>query len=307
MSNWDPMAVFKRRRTQVGRRRVRFGALASLIAVVACSPDQTTAPTPKVRRLPAAVTDLTPSATEQLLYQQSPLVGPSHTLGPPVGTEVAADFTVPAGTRWHITRVVSLAASFDGTFNLKVYSDNGGFPSTTVLASASPTLSSSTAPLNPCCGASIYDYSVPVTVTVDPGRYWMSVQGSGLFPQVAPTAGLPMLLGPTLGAWLTVPGLDDLNDIAFSIYGTVESVSESLAGLQTTLDGFSLDAGILKSFLAKLNGATDALNAGDKATACKLLQDLINAVSAQSSKKLTSTQASTVVEEVRRIRGLIGC
>jgi hypothetical protein len=304
MSNRDSWPVLAPARAG-GGRQVRVATLASLVAIAACSADRSTAPAPHVRPPTAGLADLTPSATEQLLYQQPPNTAPSHTLSPPVGSEVAADFTVPTATRWHITRVVALASEYDGTVEVKLYQDGGGFPSTTVLASTNVSLSSSTAPVDPCCGTSIYDYSVPITLTVDAGRYWVSLVGDRFFMQLAPTVGLPMLIeGPP---WLTPPSSSDVNDLAFYIYGTVETVSGSLAGLHTTLTGLNLDAGTLKSFLAKLRGATDALNAGDKTTACKLLQDLINAVNAVSGKKLTTTQAGGVITDVRALRSLIGC
>ena len=51
----------------------------------------------------------------------------------------------------------------------------------------------------------------------------------------------------------------------------------------------------------------DALAANDTDCACQALQTLINAVTAQSGKKLTVAQAEAVIAEAMRIRGLIGC
>jgi hypothetical protein len=73
------------------------------------------------------------------------------------------------------------------------------------------------------------------------------------------------------------------------------------------IEGFGLDKGTLNSFQVKLQAALTALAAGDEAGACRALQDLINAVSAQSGKKLTVAQATAVIAEATRIRGLIGC
>ena len=291
------------------RRRIwpRTVTLIGIVAVAACAPDQATSPRAHARAPQASARDLTPAATEQLLYQQPPVLGNQHSISAPQGSELAADFTVPAGLRWRVTRIVVLGAAYNGTLGITVYPDAGGRPGTSIVASATPTLSSSTAPLDPCCGTSIFAYDVPITFTVDPGRYWVSELGP-FFAQKSPTTGPELLIGTsTPGVWLTAPGLGDNGDIAFYIYGTVESVAEGLAGLQTTLAGLGLDRGTLNSFQVKLKGATDALTAGDETSACRLLQDLINAINAQSGKKLTAAQASALVAEVGRIRGLIGC
>lgn len=291
------------------RRRIRPRAvtLIGIIAVAACAPDQATAPRPDARAPQAIARDLTPAATEQLLYQQSPVQVNQNSISAPQGSEIASDFVVPAGVRWRVTRIVVVGTAFSGTLGVKVYPDAGGRPGTTVVASATPTLSSSTAPLDPCCGAWIFAYDVPITFTVDPGRYWLSELGA-FFAQKSPTTGPELLIGTsTPGVWLTAPGLGDNGDIAFYIYGTVESVAEGLSGLRATLDGLGLDRGTLNSFQVKLKAATDALNAGDETSACQLLQDLANAISAQSGKRLTTAQASALVAEVQRIRGLIGC
>ena len=291
------------------RRRIRHHSvtLIGIVAVAACAPDRATAPGPDTRALPASMRDVTPAATEQLLYQQPPVTGNQHSISAPQGSEIASDFTVPAGERWRVTRIVVLGAAFEGTLGVKVYPDAGGRPGTSIVASATPTLSSTTAPLDPCCGTSIFAYDVPITFTVDPGRYWVSELGP-FFAQKSPTTGPELLIGTsTPGVWLTAPGLGANGDIAFYVYGTVESVSEGLSSLRTTLDGLGLDRGTLNSFQVKLKAATDALNAGDETSACRLLQDLANAISAQSGKRLTTAQASALVAEVQRIRGLIGC
>jgi hypothetical protein len=294
-------------RSRRRRIRPRAATLIGIVAVAACAPDRATAPGPDALVLSASVREVIPTVTEQLLYQQAPVTGNQNSISAPQGSEIASDFTVPAGERWRVTRIVVLGAPFEGTLGVTVYRDAGGRPGTSGVASATPTLSSSTAPLDPCCGTAIFAYDVPITFTVDPGRYWVAERGA-FFAQKSPTTGPELLIGTsTPGIWLSAPGLGDNGDIAFSVYGTVESVAESLAGLQTTLGGLGLDRGTLNSFQVKLKGATDALTAGDETSACRLLQDLANAISAQSGKRLTTAQASALVAEVQRIRGLIGC
>jgi len=50
-----------------------------------------------------------------------------------------------------------------------------------------------------------------------------------------------------------------------------------------------------------------ALAAGNKSAACSALQDLLNAASAQSGKKLTEAQAKIIIDEATRVRAIIGC
>jgi len=306
MSNLSP---WPRQPGRPHRRGVRAHAAAwvGIVAIAACSPDRVAAPDANPRGLRDGTFDVIPSATEQLLYQQSPIVGPANTISAPVGREIASDFTVPSGGQWHVTRVVVLGLEFNQTLTVSVYSDGGGSPGTSVVASTAAALSTSSATFDPCCLDQVYAYNVPITFTVSAGTYWLSELGA-FFAEKSPTVGSQLVTGTfSPRQWLSVPGLGANGDIAFYIYGTVETLSEALSGLQTTLTGLGLDPGTLKSFQAKLKAATDALNAGDKATACKSLQDLINAISAVSGKKLTVTQASAVVADVQRIRGLVGC
>jgi len=104
-----------------------------------------------------------------------------------------------------------------------------------------------------------------------------------------------------------VPVAAPNNDFAFSVYGTVETAAEAAADLLTMIAGFGLPAGTFNSLQVKLNAAQQALGAGDDDAACRAFQDLINAVSAQSGKKLTEAQASTIIDEATRILGIIGC
>jgi hypothetical protein len=279
----------------------RVAALGCL-SIAACSPDRASAPTqPRAPRLSA---DVGTTATEQLLYQQAPLTGTN--LFSPTGYESVADFTVPAGTKWKVTRLVLIGGAHDEQLYVNVYPDDGGKPGTNIVTSSGST-GAWPRTADPCCGGDVFDYNWPIGFTVDPGTYWLSVR-SPFRPQLATLGGFPAMVGRWFpSSWVLAPLSAPNNDFAFSIYGTAETPSSATTDLQTTIEGFGLDYGTLNSFQAKLQAALSALDAGDTAGACRSLQDLINAVSAQSGKKLTVAQATAVIAEATRIRGLIGC
>ena len=69
----------------------------------------------------------------------------------------------------------------------------------------------------------------------------------------------------------------------------------------------SLPKGTEGSLDSKLQLALSALNAGNTSLACIYLQDAINYAMAQSGKKLTVSQANTIISAVSAIRSQLGC
>ena len=69
----------------------------------------------------------------------------------------------------------------------------------------------------------------------------------------------------------------------------------------------SLAKGIEGSLDSKLQLALNALTAGNTPLACTYLQDAINFAMAQSGKKLTVSQANTIISTVSGIRSQLGC
>jgi hypothetical protein len=93
----------------------------------------------------------------------------------------------------------------------------------------------------------------------------------------------------------------------FALLGVAETAVTDAQNLVTTLTGFGLDHGTFTSLDAKLNVVLAGLSAGDTASTCSGLNDFINQVTAQSGKKLTADQASTLITAARRIQTLVGC
>jgi hypothetical protein len=199
-----------------------------------------------------------------------------------------------------------------GDFQVNVFRDDGtGRPGAIIVSG----ISAVPDPVpNPCCAAGeVFDYSRPMVLELGPGRYWVTVRfdlaGTGLFrPQLAPAIGHPGMVGELgIEPFVPISVAPPNNDFAFSVYGSIETPAEAAADLLTTIEGFALPDGTETSLTVKLSAAQAALDGGDTAAACRALQDLINAVSAQAEKKLTAAQATEIIDEATRIRGIIGC
>lgn len=97
------------------------------------------------------------------------------------------------------------------------------------------------------------------------------------------------------------------NTASASFPVTVKSPAQQVPDQVAVIQSYNLDKGTENSLTAKLDAALKALEAGDTATACNSLDSLINHASAQSGKKLTTAQASEIIDTATRIRNAIGC
>lgn len=307
---------FRHRTTPVFpiHRAVRWICAAALLELAACAPDAPTSP----GRLGATVRSSSDvAATEQLLYDQPPVIGTNLFMGGRLEDDYAVDFVVPPGGKWRVSRVVVIGQGINptnpnlGMFQINLARDNGsGQPGNLVTSTISRVPD---APADPCCLVDVFDYSRTIDHELVPGRYWITTRlTSGaereFNPQYAATTALPALIGDGLFTpWGPVPDAAPYKDFAFQVYGTVESPVEAATNLLTTIGGFSLPDGTFTSLQAKLNAGLAALAAGNKSAACTAFQDLINATSAQSGKKLTEAQATIIIDEATRVRAIIGC
>jgi Tol biopolymer transport system component len=83
-----------------------------------------------------------------------------------------------------------------------------------------------------------------------------------------------------------------------------------LTELIALVETFDLKQGIEQSLDAKLANAKQALeraNAGDKATACSVLDAFLGEVAAQAGKALTLDQASQLAEKAKAVKAALGC
>ncbi|HEY1403547.1 MAG TPA: hypothetical protein VGB05_05430 [Pyrinomonadaceae bacterium] len=80
-----------------------------------------------------------------------------------------------------------------------------------------------------------------------------------------------------------------------------------IADLNALVRSFNLQHGTENSLTVKLRDALNAFNAGDTAVACAKLADFTNHTRAQSGKKLTTAQATQLIDEANSIRAALGC
>jgi hypothetical protein len=88
-----------------------------------------------------------------------------------------------------------------------------------------------------------------------------------------------------------------------SLQQVVKGVTALLADLEQEVTGI----GPGNSLLAKVEGVQASVAAGNNATACSKLDALLNEISAQSGKSLTTAQAQHLTAEINVIRSLIPC
>jgi hypothetical protein len=85
-------------------------------------------------------------------------------------------------------------------------------------------------------------------------------------------------------------------------------LAQEVSNLQTTISGLSgLGGGLMTSLQAKLNAALAAIAAGNLPLACSDLQDFINQVNAQSGKKISTTDATNLINQAQSLQVQFGC
>jgi len=103
-----------------------------------------------------------------------------------------------------------------------------------------------------------------------------------------------------------LPGFGDFDVNAFSFQ--VPSVTDDqIDDLITLIRSFDLPQGTANSLITKLQQALNAIDAGDLATACSSLTAFTSECAAQSGKKLTTDQATQLINSANQIKSDLGC
>ena len=103
---------------------------------------------------------------------------------------------------------------------------------------------------------------------------------------------------------LTAPVGFDLFAFTFAV---PDSAEEQINDLTELVESFDLPPGTENSLTSKLQNAIAALQASDTATACSCLTAFINECQAQSGKKLTTAQATQLINSASQIKIDLGC
>ena len=96
----------------------------------------------------------------------------------------------------------------------------------------------------------------------------------------------------------------DLYAFTFQVPG---STVDQIGDLVALVNSFNLSNGAGTSLVAKLQSALAAINASDTATACDSLTAFVNETQAQSGKKLSTDQASQLINSANQIKAGLGC
>jgi hypothetical protein len=116
------------------------------------------------------------------------------------------------------------------------------------------------------------------------------------------------------GAWVDCTTSLDVNNkiicgsvTSLSPFALLEEEGDPITNLITLVQGMSIDKGVKKGLVSKLNAALKAINANDTRTACMRLLDFINLVNAQIGKKINMTDANQLIDDATDIRTSLGC
>jgi hypothetical protein len=222
----------------------------------------------------------------------------------------AVDFVIPAGASWNVERFQLTGDLAGPVLSFSFRANNAGQPGALIQSfSLAPAQRS----IPVCCELHenlAFDLGAPLVLTG--GTYWISVNvgntalhWQGTLPEFPLVGSKAKWSTDGEATWNDIESTFDL-DLSFMLFGRT-TVQIATDDLQTTLDGFGLEPGILNSFSTKLRAALAAIAAGDTAGACVALQSFINHVNAQAGKKLTQAQAATLRTEATAIRLLLGC
>jgi len=119
------------------------------------------------------------------------------------------------------------------------------------------------------------------------------------FPDISISGGFGRIVYSTY-----VGGNWDLHAFTFPAPG---SVREEIEDVTELVESFDLPQGTENSLITKLQDALVATNVSDTATACSCFSAFINECQAQSGKKLTTDQATQLINSANQIKTELGC
>ena len=308
--------IRQRARSSRAANRTSFLRLSALVPALAflaaCAGDTPMSPKGAAIGGPNhSVTDIT---TSPILWDQSAYEG-GHAHARDAG-KFGDDFIVPSGSTWEIKEILltgSLSQTIvnneivDMPLTIQIYTDAGGVPGTPIRTDALAPVAKEPNAVD----RSDYLFRLSSPLSLSAGTYWLvvSMPDGGEFTWVTSSSHFG---NPSVGTGLDGTGWYPQNqpqqfDFIFVLYSTGLTPAGAAQSLQSTLTGFGLDAGTFTSLNAKLRALRAAIDAGDTAGACSALRDFINQVNALAGKKLTVSQAATLLTAANDLKQLLGC
>ena len=104
----------------------------------------------------------------------------------------------------------------------------------------------------------------------------------------------------------SIPG-DGSFDVDAVSFQRPSVVDDQIDDLMSLMGSFNLPPGTANSLISKLQSARTAIDSSDTATACSYLTAFTNECAAQSGKKLTTDQATQLINSANTIKTSLGC
>jgi hypothetical protein len=174
----------------------------------------------------------------------------------------------------------------------------------TVIDTLTPTNNGCVTPRFACCAPSIFG----------PGFYGL-IPSSQFFITGATSIPRPISIPVTLNnsqylpssvSAVLKPTLNANGTVSWTADVTFSKISTPLA-LRNLVQSMGLDSGITRALSAKLDAAQADLDAGDKTSACNMINAFINQVNAQTGNKLTTAQAGQLLSAANLVKSAMGC
>jgi len=290
-------------------RQRPFAFASALLLLAACGHDTVVAPRAS-KALPLFPSSTILTTTPVLWDQSGGTSDHMYSTGEATNGMIADDFVVATGAPWRISEVMLSGIVDDIPIVFEIARSDGPNPSADVVHNyALPPVASVGSLCAPVCSLRDYLFKLPTPLILEPGHYWLVVFTTHKFswhdrPAIGGTE-RPVWRSDDAfgGAWV---GLS-LNDLSFALYGANRTPLEYASELRTAISEFQLLPGIANSLDSKLEAAMSDLETQDISGACRSLHALINEANAQSRKKLTDSQASTITSRAAFIREMLGC
>ncbi len=125
-----------------------------------------------------------------------------------------------------------------------------------------------------------------------------------LTPTCTPASGSTFAAGTNTVSCAVTDAAGNTRSGTFTI--TVDGAAEQIAVLQRWVERQSMNATLQKQLVAAFKKASAAAASGDSSTACKQLASLVSTVISNQSK-LTNAQTNKLLNDLARIRAVVGC
>jgi hypothetical protein len=166
-------------------------------------------------------------------------------------------------------------------------------------------------------GTQAYGWKVfsSFSVSLPPGTYWLTfepVANGGFSGGMTGTAASPLadyaFFADGNNRWVPFSAFSQQPAFGMRVYGAVvRTTSDLISALQIYVAGSGIPRPNARKIDQKLQLALSAVGAGQTATACTYMQDVIDYTAAQSVRKIPASVSSEILSQARAIQDDLGC